>query len=157
MLTLVGDWTGTCRNVLVRGPEDIGDRLVEAFGACPQEALVALVLDADRHVLECVLVALGGGNEARARPVDVFRRPVLLGSPAVVLAHNHPSGRTVPSQADLAFTQRLLDAGDLLGIQVVDHLILVRRSWRSLRESTRLWDHLPSRVVQPIATVFDDP
>ncbi len=75
----------------------------------------------------------------------------------MVLAHNHPSGRTVPSQADLAFTQRLLDAGDLLGIQVVDHLILVRRSWRSLRESTRLWDHLPSRVVQPIATVFDDP
>jgi DNA repair protein RadC len=155
MLILVGDWTETCRGVLVRGPEDIGDALVEAFGACAQEALVALVLQRDRRVLECSLVALGHGNEAQARPVDVFRRCLQMGSRSLLLAHNHPSGRVAPSEADLAFTARTLNAAELVGLDVIDHLILGRRSWRSLRDSTRLWD--ADRPSRPICKKCLDP
>lgn len=149
MLMLVGDWTYTCRNALVRGPEDLGDRLVAAFGALPQEVLVTLVLGPERRVLECALAALGRGNVASASPADVFRRAVQLGGSRVVITHNHPSGLSVPSDADLALTSRLIQAGRLLELELIDHLIVTRCSWRSLRESTSLWEQAADYSLCP--------
>jgi DNA repair protein RadC len=62
-----------------------------------------------------------------------------MGAKAVVIAHNHASGKTSPTGADIRLTVHMIKAGRLLGIQLLDHIILAGRSWRSLRESTRIW------------------
>jgi DNA repair protein RadC len=136
---LVGEWTDTCRSVVVSGPEDVGDELCDAFGGLPQEVLVSLLLSPARVVLECALVALGSGNVTHASSRDVFRPAIQQGAHSVLLAHNHPSGFAAPTTADLEFTKRLLKGGQVLGVEVVDHLVITARGWRSLRESTGLW------------------
>lgn len=140
MLVLVGDWSKTCQGVHVRGPEDLAPELVEAFGQLTQEVLVAFPVGADRRILSCDLVAVGAANVAVVCPRDVFRPAVAVAATGVVIAHNHPSGHTRPSQADLVLSRRMIDAGALLDVEVLDHLIVAPGSWRSLRESTRLWD-----------------
>ncbi len=140
MLMLVGNWGDACRGIEVRGPEDLGDPLSAQFGCLEQEALFCLPLGADRQVRGCRLIALGSSNLARAAPKDVFRAALSQGGESLVLAHNHPSGRVAPTDADIALTGRMIRSGELLGLAVLDHLIVAGRSWRSLRESTKLWE-----------------
>lgn len=68
------------------------------------------------------------------RIAEVFRATLISNSPALILVHNHPSGDPQPSPEDVELTRVLLDAGKLLDIQVLDHLIIGRNKWRSLRE-----------------------
>ena len=146
MLMLVGEWSGVCRGRVVRGPDDLGDELAETFGLLPQEALFALSLDGSSEVLDCSLVALGTANCARASPRDVFRRAVQIDACSLVLGHNHPSGRMAPSPADLALTARMIKSGELLDVELTDHLIVTRHGWLSLRESTSMWTDRRSRA-----------
>jgi DNA repair protein RadC len=126
-----------CRQI--RGPEDVGDELIDLFGAFPQEAVIAISLGPGGRVLGLDVVALGSSWRACIEVRDVFTSVCRREGTGVIVAHNHPSGLTSPSEADLEFSCRLLEAGELLGIEVVDHLIVTTRSWRSLKESTRLW------------------
>lgn len=138
-MLLWGAWRDVFRGVTVRGPEDLGDRLVRVLRGLDQEAILSLSLGPDSQVRKCGLVALGPCRGAHAEPRDLFRDAVRVGASSIVLAHNHSSGRSVPSEADLAFTKRILEAGHILGIEVLDHLVVTKDSWRSLRESTALW------------------
>lgn len=137
---MLGDWSKTCAGVLVRGPEDFGPELAGAFGGLRQEVIVVLPLDPGRHVIDCSLVAAGSPNVARVSPRDIFGRVLAAGGTCVIVAHNHPSGRTGPSEVDLELTRRLIEAGQVLELALLDHVIVAGRSWRSLRESTSLWD-----------------
>ena len=139
MLMLVGEWSHVCRGLHVCGPEDVGDELSRALGELLQEVLLVLPLDGEGRVLECTLIAVGSANRVEASGSDVWRRAISLGARRILVAHNHPSGSTSPTQADLAFTRRHLEVGLLLGMELTDHLIVARDSWRSLRESTELW------------------
>lgn len=139
MFMLVGEWEGVCRGVQVRGPEDVGDALCRQFGSLAQEALFVLAIGSDRRVLSCSLAALGSANVARVCPKEVFRSALQAGAECLILVHNHPSGHTIPTAADLTFTGRAIRLGQLLGLEVLDHLIVADSSWRSLRDSTRLW------------------
>jgi DNA repair protein RadC len=139
MLMLVGDWTHLCIGVRVLGPEDVGDQVVQALGALSQEVLVALLLGADHVVSRCHLVAVGARNTAGVAPAEVFGPAFVESADAILVAHNHPSGSTTPSPGDLHCSYQLIKAGRLLRLEILDHLVVTRTSWRSLRESTRLW------------------
>jgi len=77
-----------------------------------------------RLVIKAVeVVSVGIVNSSVAHPREVFRRAILAGSVSIVIAHNHPSGNCVPSDEDLAVTQRLCSVGDVVGIKLVDHII----------------------------------
>lgn len=131
---------------LIRGPEDVGDELVDLLGALPQETVIVLILGAEGRVLGLDAVAIGPSWRACFEFRDVFASVCRRGGMAVIVAHSHTSGLTRPSAADLDFTARLLEAGRLLGVDVVDHIIVVEQSWCSLKESTHLWgqnDNLP--------------
>lgn len=88
-----------------------------------QEQFVVACLDTKHRVQSVVVVTIGTLDASLVHPREVFKPAILEGSSAVILSHNHPSGNTTPSQEDIQVTNRLTEAGKLLGITVLDHII----------------------------------
>jgi DNA repair protein RadC len=104
----------------------------------PRECFAVLYLNTRNQRVACETVAVGGLNVAALQPREVFAPALTAGAAAVILAHNHPSGDPTPSPEDLAVTRHLQDAGRLLGVEVLDHLVICAERFRSLRESGAL-------------------
>ena len=124
--------------VQVTAPADAARYLLPRFGTADVEQGGVLLLDARHRVLHARVLTRGTADAAPMHPRDVFREAALAGAAAVVLFHNHPSGDPLPSAEDLAITQRMIDAGQVMGIAVVDHLILGDTNYCSLREIGKL-------------------
>lgn len=107
----------------VRGPEDIR-AVLAGLGDCDREHFAVIHLSARHDAVAVETVSIGSLNASIVHPREVFRSAVSRGSAALVLAHNHPSGDPAPSQEDDTITARLVKAGELLGIEVLDHVIL---------------------------------
>lgn len=100
------------------------------------EAFCALIGDPDREYFVCMLldgknrisgihtVSQGSLNQSIVHPRETFKAAILANSAAIILAHNHPSGDLTPSREDLEITRRLKEAGDIIGIKVLDHIIV---------------------------------
>ena len=97
-----------------------------------KEAFVVLILNTRRRILGHNLVALGGLDNVAVHPREVFRPVIVAAGSAIILAHNHPSLDSSPSEADIRVTQELVRAGQLLRIQILDHVI-VGSAFTSLR------------------------
>lgn len=91
-----------------------------------KEAVVALFLNARRMICGFALIALGGLSEVVIYPREVFRPAIIHGTSAIVLMHNHPAGDPSPSEADVKITRDMIRAGQLLKIEVLDHVIVGR-------------------------------
>jgi DNA repair protein RadC len=117
----------------IRTPEDAYAQLGSEMAALEQEQLRVLLLDTKNRVLRSVTVYQGSVNSAQVRVAEVFKDAVRQNAPSLVLAHNHPSGDPTPSAADIALTLEIHRAGQILGIDVVDHLIVGDGQFRSLR------------------------
>jgi DNA repair protein RadC len=123
------------RTIAIRGPDDIG-----ALPACrklkraKREHFVVVLLNA-RHEVEAVeTVSIGSLNASIVHPREVFTAAIRASAASIVLVHNHPSGDPEPSEEDLAITKRLVQAGELVGIAVLDHVIVATRGVVSLRQ-----------------------
>jgi DNA repair protein RadC len=90
----------------------------------PNEHVVALLLDTRHRLIRTSPIAVGSLSASLVHPREVFREAIAASAAAVILAHNHPSGDPEPSEHDIALTRRLVEAGALLGIEVLDHLIV---------------------------------
>ena len=132
------------RRTLVRGPlararlkspREIALHLLPQFGASPVEQFGLVMLDSKLHILRIKIVAIGSIDATVAHPREVFREAAVASAAAIVLFHNHPSGDPTPSTEDLELTERMLDAGDIMGIHVVDHIILSAHRYFSLQEA----------------------
>lgn len=100
----------------------------------PQEHFFALLLDS-RHALRAArLVSLGTLTASLVHPREVFGPAVRESAAAVIVAHNHPSGDPTPSVEDVEVTRRLLAAGGMLGVPVLDHVVVADATWTSMRE-----------------------
>ena len=122
----------------LHSPEAIAGFLLPRFGAHAVERFGVLLLDARHRYIRVHIVSEGGMDAAVAIPRDVFREATIAGAAAVVLFHNHPSGDPTPSRADVLLTRRLITAGEIVGIDVIDHLVLADTSFCSMRESRRI-------------------
>ncbi len=110
----------------------------EHLDGADREYFVVLLLDAKHHVLAVNTVAIGQVDEVQVHPREVFKPALIMGAAEILLAHNHPSGDCSPSLADEAFTRRLCDAGRLLGVPVLDHVIVADPGrWLSFKEQGR--------------------
>ncbi len=89
-----------------------------------REHFIAMYLDSAHRVAGYSTISIGTATMTTVHPREVFQRAILIGAVAIVVAHNHPSGILTPSVEDLSVTERLKDAGKLLGIALLDHLIL---------------------------------
>lgn len=103
-----------------------------------QEHFVCVCLNGANEVIESRVVTVGLLNTNQVHPREVFADPITDRAAAVILAHNHPSGALKASPEDLALTKRLVKAGELLGITVLDHLIVTRQGYLSLKQEGHL-------------------
>jgi DNA repair protein RadC len=117
---------------------DAAELLLPQFGAFPVERFGVLLLDARHRFLRARLLSSGSRDASLAHPREVFREAVLAGASGVIAFHNHPSGDVTPSEEDLALTRRLVAAGTVMGIDLVDHVILADNRYYSVRETGRL-------------------
>ena len=99
-----------------------------------QEVFAVALLDTQRGVIDLGLVSVGILDASLVHPREVFRRAILCNAAEIAMAHNHPSGNPEPSPEDIALTRRLVQAGQVIGITVTDHLILGGPRYVSLHE-----------------------
>jgi DNA repair protein RadC len=116
----------------IRGPEDVL-AYCRDLPHLKREHFVVLLLNARHEVQARQTVSIGSLNASIVHPREVFRPAVVHAAAAVVLVHNHPSGDPEPSEEDLSITKRLVSAGELLGVTVLDHVIVAGRGFVSLR------------------------
>jgi DNA repair protein RadC len=119
-------------------PRDLATYLLPQFGARSVEQFGVVLLDTKHRLLRTALVSVGTLDSSPAHPREVFREATAASAAAVVLFHNHPSGDPTPSEDDCELTGRLIEAGRIIGIQVLDHIILGETRYYSFRESGRL-------------------
>ena len=98
-----------------------------------KEHFLALLLDARHHLIRVSPIAVGSLSASLVHPRELFKEAIAASAAAVIVAHNHPSGDPEPSEHDLSLTKRLAQAGKLLGIEVLDHLIIGEKHWVSLK------------------------
>ncbi len=104
-----------------------------------REHCIALYLDASHHIASYSVISIGGANSAFIAPREVFQRAVLIGAISIILAHNHPSGSLEPSYQDREITRRMKDAGGIMAIPILDHVIVTDQGSLSLREESISW------------------
>ncbi len=118
----------------VTTPESAARILMARMGNPRQEELWVMLLDTKHQVLRLHQVYRGQLDRATVRVCEVFREAVRDNAKAIIVAHNHPSEDTTPSPADIDLTRELRHAGELLGIELLDHLIVSRTAYRSLKQ-----------------------
>lgn len=118
----------------VRSPQDVYNLLGPTLRDQKREHFIALLLDTKGGVFRQVTVSVGDLSSSLVHPREVFTEAVRRSAASILVAHNHPSGDPTPSPEDAAVTRRLVEAGSLLGIEVLDHVVLGDNRWVSLRE-----------------------
>ena len=118
----------------VRSPADVANLLMMEMGLLEQEHLRAVLLDTKNYVVRVAGVYTGSLNTAVVRVGEVFREAIRANCASIIVVHNHPSGDPTPSPEDVRVTEMLVDAGKLLDIAVLDHLVIGRNRYVSLKE-----------------------
>jgi DNA repair protein RadC len=118
----------------VGSPADAAALVMYEMAALEQEHLRVILLDIRNRVLEVVEVYRGSVNSAQVRVGEVFKAAVRRNAPALIVVHNHPSGDPTPSPDDVAVTRAIIQAGKLLDVDVLDHLIIAGGRFVSLKE-----------------------
>jgi len=118
----------------IRAPSDASHILLPLLGHKSQENFVVLYLDTRNRVTDQELLYKGSLNTSLVRTAEVFRGAIRRNSAGIIVAHNHPSGDPHPSPEDIALTRRLVKAGKLLEVNLLDHLVIGHNRYVSLRE-----------------------
>jgi DNA repair protein RadC len=114
---------------------EIAEFLVPQFGARPVEQFGVILLDTKHRFLRTTLLSVGTLDASIVHPREVFRAAAAAGAAALVLFHNHPSGDPRPSDDDIALTKRMVRAGELMGITVLDHVIIAESRFYSMKDA----------------------
>lgn len=118
----------------VRSPGDVANLLMAEMGLLEQEHLRTVLLDTKNHVQRVSTVYVGSLNAAVVRVGEVFREAIRANSASIIVVHNHPSGDPTPSPEDVRVTEMIVQAGHLLDIEVLDHLVIGHNRYVSLKE-----------------------
>lgn len=116
----------------IKGPEDVAEILIPELRYEKREIAKVLILNSKNIILRMINISLGGANFARLEPKDVLAEAIKMQAPKIILVHNHPSGDTTPSQGDYNVTDRIYEAAELMGIQLLDHIIIGDGTYQSL-------------------------
>jgi len=118
----------------IRSPQDAADLLMPELRDEPQEHFKGIFLNKKNEVLKIRTITVGSLDASIITPRELFRDAISINSAAVIVAHNHPSGDPTPSREDLDISKRLQQAGQVIGIEVLDHLVIGDGRWVSLKE-----------------------
>ena len=118
----------------IRSPEDAAAYLMTDMTSLNQEHFVVLFMNVKNEVLHKQTIFIGSLNSAIVHPREIFREAVKRSAASIICAHNHPSGNPTPSPEDIEVTKRLTEAGAVMGIELLDHIIIGDHQFISLKE-----------------------
>ncbi len=118
----------------IGGPRDVANLLMPDLRYLKKETLKAILLSTKNHVLAIKTISIGDLSSSIVHPREVFQDAVVASAASIIVAHNHPSGDPTPSAEDVAVTKRLIAAGEILGIDVLDHIVIGDGIFASLKE-----------------------
>jgi DNA repair protein RadC len=119
---------------IIRSPQDAAELVMARLRYASKEYFMAVLLSTKNHVLALPVVSVGSLNASIVHPRELFREAIFHSAASVILVHNHPSGDPTPSQEDIQLTHKLVAAGRLLDISVLDHMIIGDGKYVSLKE-----------------------
>ncbi len=118
----------------IKSPEDIVKALREEYKAEKRECFGSVMLSTRNDVIGDEVIGIGTLNACMVHPREVFRPAIKAAARSVVLVHNHPSGDPTPSRQDRELSERIKEAGEIVGIEVLDFLVIGSESWVSFKE-----------------------
>lgn len=118
----------------VRSPQDAAAYLMPDMISLSQEHFVVLFLDVKNQIIHKKTIFIGGLNASIVHPREIFREAVKRSAASIICAHNHPSGVPTPSPEDIEVTKRIQEAGFIIGIELLDHIIIGDHQFTSLKE-----------------------
>jgi len=118
----------------IRSPQDVFTLLGNELKFLQQEQFICIFLNTKNHITGKEVISIGTLNASLVHPREVFRPAIKRASASIICAHNHPSGNPEPSSEDITITKRLVEAGQIIGIDVLDHIIICTHSYVSLKE-----------------------
>jgi len=134
---LEGD-AGEGQKPMVNSPEDVVNTVKSQLKGKKKEHFLVLCLDTRNRLINCKPVSIGSLDTSIVHPREVFKEAVSSSAASVIFVHNHPSGDPEPSKEDVELTKRLVQAGEIIGIDVLDHIIVCDRSYLSLKANNLL-------------------
>jgi DNA repair protein RadC len=124
----------SAERVIIRSPQDAANLLMARLRYETREHFIVLLLSTKSHVLATPTISIGSLNASIVHPRELFREVINHSAASIILAHNHPSGDPTPSSEDIGLTRKLVDAGKILEIPVLDHIIIGDNKYVSLKE-----------------------
>lgn len=121
------------KSELILSPKDVWNEMKDLRDS-KKEHFVIFYLDTQNQIIKREIISVGTLNESLIHPREVFEPAVRYSTAQIIMAHNHPSGNLEPSPEDVAVSRRLIDAGNLLGIEVLDHIIITKDGFKSMKE-----------------------
>jgi DNA repair protein RadC len=121
------------KSILILSPQEVWEELKDIRGS-KKEHFIVFFLDTQNQVVKRELISIGTLNASLIHPREIFEPAIKYLAAHIILAHNHPSGSLEPSNEDIAVTKRLVEAGKLLGIEVLDHCIVTSKGCMSFKE-----------------------
>lgn len=122
------------KNRTVHSPQNGFDLMKQFLGDVDREHFIVMCLDTKNQPTSLNICHIGSLNSSLVHPREVFKPAILSNAASIMVGHNHPSGNPEPSEADIMMTRRLEEAGDLMGIRLLDHLIIGEDTYISLKE-----------------------
>lgn len=133
---LANRWDKSIQNkgkVVIKTPEDAYNELKGRFRGKKKEYFWAILLDTRNQIIKCVEISIGSLDTSIVHPREVFKEAIAASAASIIAAHNHPSGNPEGSQDDIHLSKRLREAGELVGIELVDHIIIGDGKYISLK------------------------
>lgn len=118
--------------VQINSPKDVADFMNNEMKYEKREIVKSILLNSKNIVVKVVDVCFGGTNSAILKPKDVLQEAIKIGAPKIILVHNHPSGDPTPSKSDFEFTERLLQASKIVGLELLDHIVIGEYGFESI-------------------------
>jgi DNA repair protein RadC len=122
------------RGYQIKSPTDCADYIGEEVKHLEQEHFIALYLDTKNRILAKKTLFVGSLNRSIVHPREVFKEALKHGCASIIVVHNHPSGDPTPSTQDVTITKRLMEVGEVMGIEVLDHLVIGTQGYISMKE-----------------------
>ena len=126
------------RSAVMTSPAEVSSYLMGEMRFLEKEHFRAMLLNIKNHLIAIEDISVGSLNSSIVHPREVFKPAIRRSSASIILVHNHPSGDPTPSREDLEVTQRLVEAGKIIGIEVIDHVIIGNGSYVSLKEKGKI-------------------
>lgn len=122
------------KNYDIKNPQSVVKAIRASIKDKAKEHFKLILLDTRNKIIGISTISIGTLNASLVHPREIFKEAIIHNSASVVLAHNHPSGDPEPSEEDLTITERLVESGKILGIEVIDHIIIGKTNFSSFKE-----------------------